>query len=60
VHLDVNVGRASKIPEERKQRIHDEAEHLMRFGARKLNVFDESGEFWIVMAGPEGNEFCLQ
>ena len=60
VHLDVNVGRGSKTPEERKQRIYDEAERLIGLGATKLSVFDEPGEFWIVMADPEGNEFCLQ
>jgi len=56
----VNVGRGSKTPEERKQRIYDEAERLIGLGATKLSVFDDPGEFWIVMADPEGNEFCLQ
>jgi hypothetical protein len=61
VHLDVNVTAGMKAPEEeRRGRIFGEAERLIGLGAVKLNVFEESGEFWIVMADPEGNEFCLQ
>ncbi len=60
VHLDVNIGRASTTPEERMKRVYAEAERLVRVGATKLNVFEEPDEFWIVMADPEGNEFCLQ
>jgi Glyoxalase-like domain len=61
LHLDVNIGGGRKVPEEeRKKRIHAEAERLMKFGATKLNAVEEAGEFWVVMTDPEGNEFCLQ
>jgi hypothetical protein len=61
VHLDVNVSGGIKVPEEeRKKRIHAEAQRLVSLKATKLSTFEESGEFWIVMADPEGNEFCLQ
>ncbi len=60
VHLDLNVGRAGTTREERMKRVYAEAERLVRVGATKLSVFEEPGEFWIVMADPEGNEFCLQ
>jgi hypothetical protein len=61
LHLDVNVSGGSKVPdEERKKRIHAEAQRLIGLKATRLNTFEESGEFWIVMADPEGNEFCLQ
>jgi hypothetical protein len=61
MHLDLNVSGGKKISmEERKKRIFDEVDRLIRLGARKLNVVDERGEFWVVMADVEGNEFCLQ
>ena len=28
-------------------------------GGKKLQVFAEYGQRWIVMADPDGNEFCL-
>lgn len=37
-----------------------EAERLVELGARRLSgPIDEAGTSWIVMADPEGNEFCL-
>ena len=61
VHLDVNVGGGRSVQEEeRKRRIQSEVERLIGLGAAKLNVVEETGEFWVVMADPEGNEFCLQ
>ena len=61
VHLDVNVGGGRQVgEEERKRRIHAEAERLTGLGATEVNVVEESDEFWIVMTDPEGNEFCLQ
>lgn len=37
------------------------AERLMSFGARRLqpDVVEEVGYRWVVMADPEGNEFCI-
>jgi predicted enzyme related to lactoylglutathione lyase len=38
-----------------------EASRLEDLGARRLTdeVVDEDGERWVVMADPEGNEFCV-
>jgi predicted enzyme related to lactoylglutathione lyase len=50
MHLDVVVG----------DEIEQEAARLERLGARRLGErFDEAGTSWIVMADPEGNEFCV-
>ena len=50
LHLDVYV------PD-----IKAEASRLEDLGARRLSdeVVDEDGERWLVMADPEGNEFCV-
>jgi predicted enzyme related to lactoylglutathione lyase len=50
LHLDIIVGDG----------IETEAERLVALGARALtDRIDEVGTSWIVMADPEGNEFCL-
>ena len=50
LHVDVVVGDA----------LEGEAERLVALGAaRRSDVIDEAGTSWIVMADPEGNEFCL-
>ncbi|CAN5805595.1 VOC family protein [soil metagenome] len=59
VHLDVNVGKA--VPErQRRAHVDAEVERLVEAGATQLRAAEERGEYWIVMADPEGNEFCLQ
>ena len=62
VHLDVNVGAGFKAPE-RAAAVRARAAELVALGATQIQVFEgEEGpdSFWIVMADPEGNEFCLQ
>lgn len=60
VHLDVNVGGGHSIPlEERKRRIGEQAEQLVAVGATILRPNEQDGEYSLVMADPEGNEFCL-
>jgi predicted enzyme related to lactoylglutathione lyase len=50
LHLDVVVGDSFR----------EEAERLEGLGARALGpVVEEHGTAWIVMADPEGNEFCV-
>ena len=50
LHLDLVVG----------DEMASEAERLVALGAtRRSDVIDEAGTSWIVMADPEGNEFCL-
>ena len=49
LHLDVN-------PTDREQ--HDEVRRLLDLGARRADV--GQGEVsWVVLADPEGNEFCV-
>jgi hypothetical protein len=61
VHLDVNVGGGHTVDaDEGRRRVTAEVERLRGLGARQIAVFEERGEYWIVMADPEGNEFCLQ
>jgi len=61
VHLDVNVGDGEGLPpQEHRQKVQREVERLTGLGASKLREAEERGENWVVMADPEGNEFCLQ
>jgi hypothetical protein len=55
-------------PKTIKNRVHLEIEtsdlmeeetRLTQLGAHRLWEIDENGFHWIVMADPEGNEFCL-
>ena len=58
VHLDVQVG-AGVEPAERPGVVAAEVERLKGLGASHLRTYDEMGEHWVVMADPEGNEFCV-
>ncbi len=61
VHLDVNIGgEAGTPPDERRRRVDAAVEHLVTYGATRLQAFEQHGEYWVVMQDPEGNEFCLQ
>lgn len=61
VHLDVSVGGGPSVPlEERRHRVDEAVDRVVAIGASKLRAFEEHGEYWVVMADPEGNEFCLQ
>ena len=55
LHMDFRVAGAG-APEERWGRIRAEAERLAGLGARRVGEFDGHH---VVMADPEGNEFCL-
>ncbi|SCD31599.1 VOC family protein [Streptomyces sp. DvalAA-19] len=50
LHIDVHTP-----PGERDA----EAERLVGLGARILRAVDEQGGSWLVLADPEGNEFCV-
>jgi Glyoxalase-like domain len=60
VHLDLAVsgGRSTPIDERRRQ-VAAAVERVVALGATRLKVYDEAGQHWVVMADPEGNEFCL-
>ncbi len=63
VHLDLNVGGGRGTPEDdRRRRVDAEARRLAGLGASVLfeGRTGAFGEYWTVMADPEGNEFCLQ
>jgi len=60
VHLDVNQGTRETPPDERRRNVEAEAERLKALGATELYRIDENGEYWVTLADPEGNEFCLQ
>ena len=50
LHIDIVVG----------DEIDAETERLVALGATRLSArIDEVGTSWIVLADPEGNEFCL-
>jgi hypothetical protein len=57
VHLDVNVGAGA---DDRRARAAEHRTRLEAVGARFLREVDEPAGWCLVMADPEGNEFCLQ
>jgi hypothetical protein len=60
VHLDLAVGGGRDTPPEESRRLVSAAvEQATAAGATKLREVDEGDEHWVVMADPEGNEFCL-
>ncbi len=61
VHLDVNVGQPRTDPADvQRKRVDDAADRALAAGASLQRRLDERGEYCVVMADPEGNEFCLQ
>jgi Glyoxalase-like domain len=60
VHLDVDVAPGSPPgSEERKTAARAQAARLTTRGASLLRELDEPAGWCLVMADPEGNEFCL-
>jgi hypothetical protein len=57
VHLDVNVGAGA---DDRKELAQAHRARLEAAGATFLREVDEPSGWCLVMADPEGNEFCLQ
>lgn len=61
VHLDVNAGGGHDAEYvDRIDAVDHHVDMLLDLGATKGEVFAERGEYWVVMADPEGNEFCVQ
>ena len=58
VHVDLQPG-AGHPPAERPDVVRAEVERLVGLGASVLRDVQEMGESWVVMADPEGNEFCV-
>ncbi|MFP1627407.1 VOC family protein [Streptomyces sp. 5K101] len=51
LHIDVHAAPGARDAE---------AERLLRLGATVVRHVKEAGGEWVVMADPEGNEFCVQ
>lgn len=49
LHIDLN-------PRDREQ--HEEVERILSLGARKIDI-GQGEQSWVVLADPEGNEFCV-
>jgi hypothetical protein len=63
VHLDLDVGGGRTVPlEDRRRRGAAEAARLVAAGATRLRELSGEGVdyYAVVMADPEGNEFCLR
>jgi hypothetical protein len=61
VHVDLNVGGGHAAPaDQRRRRVEEASARLVAAGASVVREVEELGEHWVVMADPEGNEFCLQ
>src|ERR1700716_309182 len=50
VHLDLTTSAQDR---------HQEIERLLALGARRVDIGQTGAESWTVLAGPEGNEFCV-
>jgi hypothetical protein len=50
LHIDVNAT-------DREQ--HEEVRRLLELGARPADVGQGDDVSWVVLADPEGNEFCV-
>jgi hypothetical protein len=52
VHLDLRAGRSDA---DKQAKVAE----LLAAGATEIRRVDEQGDWWMVMADPEGNEFCV-
>jgi hypothetical protein len=62
VHLDVNAGHGITDSEERWRAVTERVQQLVAVGASIVEERrnDQFGDHWMVMADPDGNEFCVQ
>ncbi len=61
VHLDVNTGGGHHVERrEKTEAVEAAVARLLDAGGTFLERFDRQHEYWVVMADPEGNEFCVQ
>jgi hypothetical protein len=59
VHLDLHVVAPGTPMDERRVALAARAAELVAKGASEVGPVEEYGQYWIVMADPEGNEFCI-
>jgi glyoxalase superfamily protein len=50
LHIDVNPTDCDQ---------EQEVERLIGLGARRIDIGQGDGKTWVVLADPEGNEFCV-
>jgi predicted enzyme related to lactoylglutathione lyase len=50
LHLDLTSGAEDRA---------DEIERILALGARRVDIGQTGQESWVVLADPEGNEFCV-
>ena len=62
VHLDISVGRGITDRDERWRAVQARVDALVTAGATVVQERrnDQFGDRWMVMADPDGNEFCVQ
>ncbi len=63
LHLDLDVGGGRSVPRGlRRDRVEARTAELLGAGARRLRTLDAPGvdSYAVVLADPEGNEFCLR
>lgn len=63
LHLDLDIGGGRQQPlDERRRRVEAKAAELVAAGATVLHTDLATGfdHFFMVLADPEGNEFCLR
>ncbi len=59
VHLDLRPTENKVPPEEQRKLADAKAESLVEAGATVLYQKEQMGQYWITLADPEGNEFCI-
>lgn len=59
LHLDINASTGSPADQALTQ-IEATVQRLIALGARELYRCAENDDFWVTLADPEGNEFCIQ
>ena len=61
LHFDLDVSDGPLAPlERRKEQVEAAAERMLGLGARRVAAYEEPNHYHVVMADPEGNEFCLR
>ena len=58
VHLDVRVS-GEGTSQEQRQRVRDGVAPMVALGATELHRNEDPDDYFITLADPEGNEFCL-
>lgn len=61
IHLDVNIAHGHDDPEAGWQAVQERSRVLVDAGGTVIEERNgQWGERWVVMADPDGNEFCVQ